>query len=91
MVAIGFLRRDFALVAGRSSSLAHFGVEDGPRHHRRRARGLDGAHRAGRRGGATRFGLLLIDGLCRREEAVISALYAALDDIPVVGGSAGDG
>ena len=36
------------------------------------------------------FGLLLIDGLCRREEAVISALYSALDDIPVVGGSAGD-
>ncbi len=29
--------------------------------------------------------------MCRREEAVISALYSALDDIPVVGGSAGDG
>ena len=28
------------------------------------------------------FGLLLIDGMCRREEAVISALYSALDDMP---------
>ncbi len=37
------------------------------------------------------FGLLLIDGLCRREEAVMSAIYASLGDIAVVGGSAGDG
>ncbi|MFX4971212.1 FIST N-terminal domain-containing protein, partial [Acinetobacter baumannii] len=37
------------------------------------------------------FGILLIDGMCQREEAVMSAIYTSLEDIPVVGGSAGDG
>ena len=37
------------------------------------------------------FGFLFIDGLCQREEALMSAIYASLEDIPVVGGSAGDG
>jgi hypothetical protein len=37
------------------------------------------------------FGLVLIDGMCKREEAIMSSIYASLDNIPVVGGSAGDG
>jgi len=37
------------------------------------------------------FALLLIDGLCLREEPVTHALQAALGDVPLVGGSAGDG
>jgi len=41
--------------------------------------------------GRNRFGLLLVDGLCLYEEALISTLGASLDDIQVVGGSAGDG
>ncbi|MFO1076433.1 MAG: nitric oxide-sensing protein NosP [Planctomycetota bacterium] len=36
------------------------------------------------------FAFLLIDGLCMREELVVSAVYRALD-LPVFGGSAGDG
>lgn len=36
------------------------------------------------------FGVMFIDGLSRAEEAVTSALYWSLDDIPLVGGSAGD-
>jgi hypothetical protein len=35
------------------------------------------------------FGLLLIDGLCGREEFVAAALYGALGGIPLIGGSAG--
>ena len=38
-----------------------------------------------------RFGLLLVDGLSLHEEGLISAVGASLDDMPVVGGSAGDG
>jgi hypothetical protein len=34
------------------------------------------------------FGLLLVDGLSMREELVASALYEALGDVPIVGGSA---
>ena len=36
------------------------------------------------------FGLLLVDGLSRSEERLSAALYCALGDIPIVGGSAGD-
>ena len=36
------------------------------------------------------FALLLVDGLSRREEWVVSALSLVLDDIPLFGGSAGD-
>lgn len=36
------------------------------------------------------FGLLLVDGLSTREEAVTAALYRFLGDVPIVGGSAGD-
>lgn len=40
---------------------------------------------------ANRFAFLLIDGLSMREESVVSALYSCLGDIPLFGGSAGDG
>ncbi|WP_200305757.1 FIST N-terminal domain-containing protein [Paracraurococcus ruber] len=38
-----------------------------------------------------RFGLILIDGMSYREETCVSAVAMALDGIPIVGGSAGDG
>lgn len=88
VVALGFLRRDFALCAHLVENLSNFSVEAG------RAAFIE--TRDALIASDPRiepddcFGLLLIDGLCRREEAVISALYSALDDIPVVGGSAGD-
>lgn len=37
------------------------------------------------------FALTLIDGLCKKEEALIAAIHWALDDIELIGGSAGDG
>lgn len=36
------------------------------------------------------FGFLLVDGLSMKEEPLISALYMALGNIPIFGGSAGD-
>ena len=36
------------------------------------------------------FGLLFVDGLAAREEALTASLYRALGDVPLVGGSAGD-
>ena len=36
------------------------------------------------------FGLLLVDGLAKREEMLSATLYRALGDVPIVGGSAGD-
>jgi len=37
------------------------------------------------------FAFLLIDGLCMREELVVSAVYRGLNSLTVFGGSAGDG
>ena len=36
------------------------------------------------------FGFLLVDGLSMKEEPLISDLYMALGNIPIIGGSAGD-
>ncbi|MEL7467095.1 MAG: FIST N-terminal domain-containing protein [Pseudomonadota bacterium] len=38
-----------------------------------------------------RFALLFIDGLARREDAVVAALAPSLGGVPLIGGSAGDG
>ncbi|MEM9060983.1 MAG: FIST N-terminal domain-containing protein [Pseudomonadota bacterium] len=38
-----------------------------------------------------RFTLLFIDGLSRREDAVVAALAPSLGAVPLIGGSAGDG
>ena len=37
------------------------------------------------------FGFMLIDGLSGREEVVISSIYRSVGEIPLFGGSAGDG
>ncbi len=41
--------------------------------------------------GRTAFGFLLIDGMSRQEDAVVSSIYSRLGDIQLFGGSAGDG
>jgi hypothetical protein len=46
--------------------------------------------RTAERPGVGRFALCLIDGMSFAEEAVTAALHWALDDIPLIGGSAGD-
>lgn len=40
--------------------------------------------------GSKRFGLLLVDGLSIREEALVGQLYQAFGGLPLLGGSAGD-
>jgi hypothetical protein len=89
VVALGFGAEDFSIVARALPDLSNFRVEDG----RRICTELrnESARCSPEAEGQNCFGLLLIDGLCRREEAVMSAIYASLDNIPVVGGSAGDG
>lgn len=37
------------------------------------------------------FALMLADGLSNAEETVVAAVHWALDDVPLIGGSAGDG
>ena len=89
VVALGFFAQDFTVVARPFLDLANFRVEDGRRLSAELRQEL--ARLIPEAEGQHSFGLLLIDGLCQREEAVMSAIYASLDNIPVVGGSAGDG
>jgi hypothetical protein len=89
VVALAFSRADFSAVVRPILNLDNFRVEDG------RRIGSELRHELLRAtseaGGGNPFGLVLIDGMCRREETVMSAIYASLDNIPIVGGSAGDG
>jgi hypothetical protein len=89
VVAIGFLRRHFAFIARPITDLGNFRVEAG-RELTKQLRADLGALRPGFAGKGL-FGILLVDGMCQREEAILSALHMALDEIPIVGGSAGDG
>jgi hypothetical protein len=89
VVAVGFLRRHFAFIARPIVDLTNFRVEAGRALTKQLRADLNNARPGFDMRGV--FGLLLVDGLCRKEEAVVSALQIALEDIPIIGGSAGDG
>ena len=73
----------------RLDRLSGFEISDGARAARSAIEGLEARGLSPR--GDNTFGFLLIDGLCRREEAVVSSLSRGLGDIQMIGGSAGDG
>jgi hypothetical protein len=90
VMALGFRAADFIVAARVFPSLSTFRVDRGRsvcgelhREFLSMTEDCDGSQSS--------FGLLFIDGMCQREEAVMSAIYASLEDIPIVGGSVGDG
>lgn len=88
-VALGFMAADFAIVARPIRDIDAFAFEqirDGVGEARAALEELEAGAQ-----GRNCFALLLVDGLCLREEALISAISACLDDIQIAGGSAGDG
>ncbi len=88
LTAIALPRRHFAAVAAPIANLSSFDLLQGhPMVAEARAR-LERTAAFPVEGNS--FALLLIDGLSRREEWVVSALSLALDDMPLFGGSAGD-
>ena len=93
LVAIAFPAERFRIVSTVLDAIDHLDVERTASAVRALRRTLDPVDRC-REGdpAATgrRFALSLIDGLANAEETVISAIAWALDDIPIVGGSAGD-
>jgi hypothetical protein len=89
IVALAFSEADFTVVAQPVFDLTNFQVEEGRRIGSELRKEF--LRRDSDRDGERSFGLVLIDGMCKREEAIMSAIYASLDDIPLVGGSAGDG
>lgn len=80
---------DLVVATARLDDLASFQLVDGDRAARAAVERVAKSGRAP--DGRNTFGLLLIDGLSNREEAVVSSLARAVGDIQLFGGSAGDG
>jgi len=88
-LALGFSADDFNIVAQPITHLDQLTIAQVRDHVRSLRQKLDS--RAVGDVARSQFGMVLVDGLCLREEALISAISACLDDIGIVGGSAGDG
>lgn len=92
LVGIGFPREDFIVATERIDDLDRFSITEAPRVLRglmeRRDAALAARTEPFRERGS--FAFLMIDGLSRVEETVVSALHSVLMDIPLFGGSAGD-
>lgn len=88
IVALGFPSRDFACTVRLIRPLSGYSLEAGAAI----AGGLLAARGAGRAADWPHdFVLMLVDGLSRREDALVASLAPALGPVPLVGGSAGDG
>lgn len=88
LVAIAFPREGFDVVSALIPEVGRLSVDRGSEAVAHLKAELQ-RRRPGAKAGQT-FAVSLIDGLCMREEAVVSAIDWALGDIPLVGGSAGD-
>ena len=88
VLVVAFPRNDFNFVSEIIPDVRGLTVERGTEAVRSLRAGLD---RLGGGRYANRFAVSLIDGLSNGEEVIVSAIGWALDDIPLVGGSAGDG
>lgn len=88
LVAIAFPKSGFEVVSTLIPDVSRLSVDRGSEAVARLRADLQRRRPAARPGQT--FAVSLIDGLCNREEAVVSAIDWALGDIPLVGGSAGD-
>ncbi|MFO1154220.1 MAG: nitric oxide-sensing protein NosP [Rhodospirillales bacterium] len=89
IVGFSLPKRDFVSVAAPIRSLRNFSIAEGRDIVRDLRAELDEAA-AGLPSDKT-FAFLMIDGLSKCEEMVLSAITSALDEIPMFGGSAGGG
>ena len=86
IVAIAFPYRGFRVLAEAIYSVDQSGVEQASELARRLKARFGTGHPMRERV----FGLMLIDGLSNSEETLIAAVHWAMDDVQLVGGSAGD-
>ena len=89
LAGVSISRRVADCVSARLDRLSTFELADGQRlaSSLRDALARKGTEPSGR----DCFGFMLIDGLSMKEEHVVSGVYRGMGDIPLVGGSAGDG
>lgn len=89
IVGFSLARPDFISVSTSIHSLRNFSISDGHDIVRDLLRQLD--DRTDGLPADNTFAFLMIDGLSKSEEMVLSAIASALGDIPMFGGSAGGG
>jgi hypothetical protein len=87
VLVVAFPKKGFNFVSGIIPDVRSLTVERGTEAVRSLRARLD---RLGGGRYSNRFAISLIDGLSKCEEVIVSAIAWALDDIPLVGGSAGD-
>jgi hypothetical protein len=88
LTGVSFAAGTVAAVSGHLEHLQQFEVGDGQALAQGLLQELHGASSSDERGS---FAFLLVDGLSVREELLAHALQVGLGEIPLVGGSAGDG
>lgn len=89
LTGASFPAGSFTAVSGCIEQLQRFGIANGQAIAQELLQKLES--RAPLAGAENTFAFLMIDGLSTREEPVTRALQSALDGLPLVGGSAGDG
>ena len=89
LVLIAFPKSGFRVVSDVIEGIGQYGVERANaivRKLKSQLAGPEGRSLAGRV-----FALILVDGLSNAEERLVAAVHWAIDDVQLVGGSAGDG
>ena len=88
VVAIAFPRRGFRVHTGLIEDIGRFGVERASEIVRRMKSQLASPAATLKQ---RAFALMLVDGLSNCEEMLVAAVHWAMDDVQLIGGSAGDG
>lgn len=87
ILALAFPQQGFRVVSDVIEDIDHFGIERAGPIVRRLKASLD----LGGGGKNRAFALMLVDGLSNREEMLVAAVHWVIDDVQLIGGSAGDG
>lgn len=88
ITGVGFAKTDFITVSEAIVDLSGFTMAAASNLVRKATARLDA--RTGSQPNGSTFAFLMIDGMSRQEEKVVSAIFNALGQIPLLGGSAGD-
>lgn len=84
-----FPRKTFAAVTAVISDIKHFDFSEGQQHVQSLLQRLES--QSARAATGNTFAFMMIDGLSGREELLTRSLQSAFGNIPMIGGSAGDG
>ena len=91
VLALAFPREGFRVHADVIEDIDHFGIERAGPIVRRLKSQLRADPLGDGRACDRAFALMLVDGLSNREEMLVAAVHWAMDDLQLIGGSAGDG